>query len=340
MTSLERVTRAVAVRTNCPGGRVHSNSLPDGIFSPFRAGYRDVGTAKHSRRVADLCVLMADGLMTCSDSYVLENAALLHGFGKIGVPDEILLKPVALTEDELKVTQTHEEISIEIIRSTSVCERLTEIVRSHHAWFDGNPNEPQLPIGTGIPLGGQILAIADSFDAMTSDRVYREEITAEEAFTELRRCAGTQFDPHLVERFIAIVSRSARRDPGIDAMVDKQSALKLGCETERLARAIDNRDKETLLQLSASVQDTAEQCSSQAIIDFAAELHGSINSEEDDWLNTLELTIELIELCRQAQKIHLSTEASGHRASSISDTNPERLMQANRIAASQTVRPA
>ena len=129
----------------------------------------------------------------------------LHDIGKIGVPDSILLKPGPLTQDEWQVMTMHDHIGVEIIKSSFACSELAEIMTNHHAWYAGNPRSPELPTGDDIPLGARILAIADAFDAIVSDRVYRRGRSIEDAFAELRRCVGTQFDPELVEEFIACV---------------------------------------------------------------------------------------------------------------------------------------
>jgi diguanylate cyclase (GGDEF)-like protein/PAS domain S-box-containing protein/putative nucleotidyltransferase with HDIG domain len=284
--------------------------------------YRDIGTAEHSRRVANLCVRMADGLIKWSDSYILENAALLHDIGKIGVPDHVLLKPGNLTDEEWEIMRAHDDISVEIIRSTFVCEELTEIVRTHHAWFDGNPNDPDLPTGEDIPIGSRILAIADSYDAMVSDRVYRKGRSKEEAMAELRKCAGTQFDPHLVERFVALVSRQEETLKDTAAIPDKQIALKLGVEIESLAKAIDDQDRDSLRMHAEIVRATAEACSLAPAVQLTSEVLESIDSEDEDWLNTLELAIDLIEMCRMAQWAHLDTTAAQQTSSSMTKSQP------------------
>ena len=167
--------------------------------------HRDVSTAEHSRRVADFCVAAGDGIMGASDCFVLEVAALLHDIGKLGVPDSILLKPGPLTEQEWKVMHAHGRMAVDIIASAFASPELTEIIRTHHAWYGGSGPEGELPTGEHIPLAARILSLADAFDAMTTDRPYRRAMTHSEAFAELRRCAGTQFDPALVERFVEVI---------------------------------------------------------------------------------------------------------------------------------------
>ena len=167
--------------------------------------YRDSATAEHSRRVADLCAMMAEGIVSASECYVIEIGALLHDIGKIGVPDNILLKPGSLTPEEWQVMEKHDRIGVEIIRASFSSELLSAIVENHHAFFGGGARHKGLPTGLDIPIGARMLSIADAYDAMVSDRVYREGRPPAEAFEELRRCAGTQFDPELVERFIGLM---------------------------------------------------------------------------------------------------------------------------------------
>jgi diguanylate cyclase (GGDEF)-like protein len=164
--------------------------------------YRDQATADHARRVADLCVSMSRRIMSASDSYTLEVAALLHDIGKIGVPDSILLKPGKLTSDEWQVMDSQHKIGLEILAASFSSPALGEIIRAYRAWYGGDARHPELPSGAAIPLAARILAIADAFDAITSRNAYREPMTREQAIAELRRCAGRQFDPQLVEQFV------------------------------------------------------------------------------------------------------------------------------------------
>jgi len=168
--------------------------------------HRDVATAEHSGHVADLCMVSAKRLMSSHDRLVLKVAAQLHDIGKLGVPDAILHKQDALTEEEMRTVHDHLRFGVETVDSTCSSPELTQILRNRYAWYGGNPQEPNLPTGNTIPVGARILAICDSFSAMVSPRPFRDTCTHEEAFAELRRCAGTQFDPELVEIFIDTVS--------------------------------------------------------------------------------------------------------------------------------------
>jgi diguanylate cyclase (GGDEF)-like protein/PAS domain S-box-containing protein/putative nucleotidyltransferase with HDIG domain len=144
--------------------------------------YRDANTAQHSSRVADLCVRTAAGLLDATESYVLEVAALLHDVGKIGVPDEVLLKPGPLTADERELMVRHDRIGAEIIASAFECRPLSDIISTHHSHYGGAESEMGLPVGEDIPLGARILAIADCYDAMVSDRVYRRAVRTKKRF--------------------------------------------------------------------------------------------------------------------------------------------------------------
>lgn len=284
----------------------------DDVAIPFHAvtaltsalAYRDSLTGEHSRRVADLCVIAARGLMSERQIYVLEVAALLHDIGKLGVPDAILLKPGPLNDDEWKVMATHDRIGVEIIRAAFSSDDLTRIVRTHHAWFGGNPRDPGLPTGDDIPLGARVLAIADAFDAMVSDRVYRQGCPRETAFTELRRCAGRQFDPRLVEHFIQQVTESDQSRVERHLAVSKQAALRVGVQMEQLATALDEQDFPNLAAMAGRLSATASREGIESIADLAADLQAAASSEPN-LINVVALTTELLELCRSTQKSYL-----------------------------------
>lgn len=292
-----------------------SGAIESPVAIPFHAvtalvsalAYRDARTAEHSRRVADLCAMLASELMPAGEAYVLEIAALLHDIGKIGVPDSILLKPGPLTEEEWKQMTLHDNVGVQIIRSSFACDKLTEIVETHHAWFSGSPRDPDLPTGLDIPLGARILSIADAYDAITSDRVYRKGRSPEEAFAELRRCADVQFDPDLVEPFIRCLSErdTSRQTP----KVSKQTALNIGLQIESLAAAVDEQDGPGLANRARVLKQMAIECEVSEIAAAAEHLEHAADSDAE-LIQLVEITNELMTLCRATQTAYLTDEAS------------------------------
>ena len=135
----------------------------------------------------------------------LHRAAALHDIGKVAIPDDILHAPRALTADEWEYMRQHTIIGARIIGAAPELLPVAKIVRSSHERFDGGGYPDQLA-GEAIPLGARIVAVCDSFDAMTTTRAYREAMGVEDALAELERCAGTQFDPRVVAAFHAVVA--------------------------------------------------------------------------------------------------------------------------------------
>jgi two-component system cell cycle response regulator len=129
-------------------------------------------------------------------------AAELHDIGKAAIPDAILNKPGALTDDEWAFIHRHTVIGERIVRAAPSLAHTADLVRSHHERHDGS-GYPDALSGDAIPIGARIITVSDSFDAMTTDRPYRAGMSAEDGLNELRRCAGTQFDPAVVDAFIA-----------------------------------------------------------------------------------------------------------------------------------------
>jgi diguanylate cyclase (GGDEF)-like protein/putative nucleotidyltransferase with HDIG domain len=157
---------------------------------------------KHSKRVSDLCRRLAL-VLGFSDREVEEmmSVGLLHDIGKIAIHDEILNSTEKLTEEEFEEIKRHTEIGYRILSSVNDMNDMADYVLYHHERWDGN-GYPKGLRAEAIPIHARMISIADAYDAMTSDRSFRTSYTDEFAISELRKCAGTQFDPDLVEPFI------------------------------------------------------------------------------------------------------------------------------------------
>jgi putative nucleotidyltransferase with HDIG domain len=165
---------------------------------------RDEETEGHSRRVTAYTIALAQAIGLESDELrTIARGAFLHDIGKIATPDSILLKPGKLSEEEMVIMKQHCERGFSIVRKIPFLREAAEIVYAHQERFDGT-GYPRGLRGEKIPLGARIFAIADSLDAMTSDRPYRKGTAFVTAIDEIVRCAGTQFDPHIVKVFLAI----------------------------------------------------------------------------------------------------------------------------------------
>lgn len=269
--------------------------------------YRDPDTAAHSTRVADLCVATARGLMSVAEIYILETAALLHDIGKIGVPDSILLKPSGLTSEEFRIMRMHDRIGVEIVAASFDCGPLVDIVRFHHSLYSGDSSAPHMPHGEAIPLGARIVSIADAYDAMVSDRVYRKGRSRKEAFEELRRWAGVQFDPVLVERFIEVVSTRRDVEAPRDPRFSKELALHIGVQTEHLVRAVNDHDLSGIAALARRLEATASKYGTSEISRIARELH-LLSSDATDLDQVIQLAHDLVDLCTYAQKAYATVE--------------------------------
>jgi response regulator RpfG family c-di-GMP phosphodiesterase len=166
--------------------------------------YRDNETQGHSFRVVEYGVQVARrmGVGEPELSWI-RRGAILHDVGKIGVPDAILKKPGKLDPDEWIEMRKHPEMGYRMLRHISYFEPALDIVLCHQERWDGS-GYPRNLAREQIPLGARIFAVVDTFDAMTSDRPYRKALSVDEAREEVRRCAGTQFDPEVAAAFLSI----------------------------------------------------------------------------------------------------------------------------------------
>lgn len=175
-----------------------------GIASSLHAALRckHAPTANHSLRVALRSSIWASSVgLSDHDRDVIEIAALLHDVGIIGVPDHVLLKPTSLDPHEFSMIEASRKMAIEILRHACADADVLDVVEHVPAWYNGSkPGHPQQ--GDRIPLGARMIAVAEAFDAMTSDHVFRRAMSQERAMSELFAFAGVQFDPLLVRQFI------------------------------------------------------------------------------------------------------------------------------------------
>jgi putative nucleotidyltransferase with HDIG domain len=210
----QHLEQLIGVRTNeLTIANTNLNMTLEKLYMNYRATLhalaaaleaRDVETKGHSERVVAYCLRLGKEIgLTDRNLITLEHGALLHDIGKIGVPDGILLKRGALTEDEWAHMRRHVEYGAQILRGIDFLEGATQIVSQHHERYDGS-GYPHRMEGDQICLGARIFAVADAVDAMTSDRPYRAGRSFDDAADELIRCSGAHFDPAVVQAFARV----------------------------------------------------------------------------------------------------------------------------------------
>lgn len=165
---------------------------------------REAETGDHSRRVIRFSMALADRLdFPDSEREDLAMGGLLHDIGKIGVPDQILLKPGPLDEDEWTLMRRHPDIGFKILNGIPFLSGAKKVVLYHHENFDGS-GYPEGLSGTKLPQSARIFSVADTLDAITHDRPYRKAQHVQAAFEEIQRCSGTQFDPEIARALFEI----------------------------------------------------------------------------------------------------------------------------------------
>ena len=168
---------------------------------------KDHYTHKHSQHVTEYALAIGKELgLSDEQTKNLDKACQLHDIGKIGIEDEILTKPGKLTPEEWEKMKTHPAKSAEILRPLVFLKEVITLVEQHHERYDGKGYPDEKKAGE-IALGARIIAVADSFDAMFTDRPYRKALTKEEAIAELKKGSGSQFDPKIVDVFLRIVDK-------------------------------------------------------------------------------------------------------------------------------------
>jgi putative nucleotidyltransferase with HDIG domain len=174
----------------------------------FALEAKDRYTGGHSRRVTSIALALGEELVLSPDDMEdLRWGSLLHDVGKIAVDPLIQNKPGKLTQEEYEHIMIHAHVGAGIVQPV-VNEKVVKMIEHHHDRYDGRGLH-QATVGSDIPLAARILAVADSFDAMTSDRPYRPAMSREEALDEIKRCVTTQFDPVVADAFLKIMSRKS-----------------------------------------------------------------------------------------------------------------------------------
>jgi energy-coupling factor transport system substrate-specific component len=167
---------------------------------------KDERTSLHSQRVSEYSVMIARELgKSDEECEILRKTALLHDIGKIGIPDSVLNKPAKLTDDEYEIMKSHVVKGADILKDFTLIDHVWEGALYHHERYDGKGYASGLK-GEEIPLNARIIGIADAFDAMTANRVYRKKLEFSYVLEELKRGKGTQFDPDLVDIMLELIS--------------------------------------------------------------------------------------------------------------------------------------
>ena len=166
---------------------------------------KDPYTRGHSDRVSSYSVLIGEKLgLSDDDIRILKIGGLFHDIGKIGVPDAILLKDSKLSDEEYAEIKNHPTIGEHILSNATIFKDMIPIVKHHHERFDGR-GYPSNLASTDIPYFARIAAVADTFDAMTSKRSYRDPLPLQVVIDEIKKCSGTQFDPEIAKVFVEIL---------------------------------------------------------------------------------------------------------------------------------------
>lgn len=167
---------------------------------------RDLYTEDHCKRVTQTCLALGEMLkLNTYEKDVLSVVGPVHDVGKIGIPDVILLKPGKLTDDEYDIIKAHSVYGEEIMNRFEILSHEASMIRHHHERFDGR-GYPDGITGNDIPRGARIIAVCDTYDAMVTNRPYRNALSKEEAVREIIRCKGSQFDPDIAECFVEMVT--------------------------------------------------------------------------------------------------------------------------------------
>ena len=221
---------------------------------------KDVRTHQHSMRVAEYAELIAQE-MNCfkwwrrrKELSNLKKAAQMHDIGKIAIPDSVLNKVGRLTDDEYKKMQSHVTSGAEILKDFTLVEHVVDGTKFHHERYDGK-GYPEGLKGEEIPLYGRIISVADTFDAMTSNRVYRNQMDTDYVLNEMKRGRGTQFDPNVLDAFFRLVERGVL-DP--DKIYSQKSAEIQQADHEAQAELARRAEEDKKIQAKEMKEDSTD----------------------------------------------------------------------------------
>ncbi|MFN9968493.1 MAG: HD-GYP domain-containing protein, partial [Phycisphaerae bacterium] len=221
-------------------------------------------------------------------------------------------KSEKLTDAEWDVKRRHSKVGVELVKASFGSEILTDIIAQQPIWFDGS-NAPRTAGVVNRPsVSSRILAIADAYDSMTSDAVYRRRRTSTEAFQELRRCAGTQFDPELVSRFISSIMMHHEQEAEMPE-VSMDAALDIGLQIEQLVAALDDQNLEDLRELTTKLQTSAERSGIHHMAEVARQLKQAIG-DDSDLIEVMQFANELLDLCRLTQVSLIQGKSTSDRS--------------------------
>ena len=213
LQAIDTAARALQVKKLLSPRSIHSQTLTSLVKALNEA---DSDTEEHVERTQNMGTLLGKRIgLTDAQLADLKLLCLLHDIGKIGIPLEILNKPGKLTPAEWDVLHTHAEKGYQIAMSSDELKGIAPMILSHHERWDGK-GYPEHLAGQNIPLLSRVISIVDTYDAMVNNRSYRKALTSEEAKAEIRRCAGTQFDPKLSEEFLAMLEAHPEVAEGVE----------------------------------------------------------------------------------------------------------------------------
>ena len=260
--------------------------------------------AAHSHRVAEMSVVLARGLMSVGQLYMLEIAAMLHDIGAVGTSDSNAIEKLhSLNPQFQDIVDNHVRVGSEIAKAAFHSADLLDILK-HQNYPYGGPGQV---VGEAIPLGARIVAIVNAYDAMTSV-LTSTPISHDDAIQRLRDESGSLYDPILVEKFAA--TPIGWRAPGLvnDTDMNDQHAIMIGYQLERVIHSFDSRNPLVLKSRLQTLQEIAKTIDMPAIAAIIHELAGEVDRKAvADWDSLLPMLQDLIELCLMIQRAYLRT---------------------------------